>query len=76
MDGLDREFDRMITSKPCDYRHKFVRLHQVLSILGFAFLFLLGIPTTFIWQLLAWTGVLLVLSQEYLHFKSLSINYF
>ena len=39
MDGLDYEFDRMITSEPFDYRHKFVRLHQVLSMLGLPFCF-------------------------------------
>ena len=34
MDGLDRDFDKMITSEPCDYRRKYVRLYQVLGMLG------------------------------------------
>ena len=34
LDGLDRDFDKMITSEPCDYRRKYVRLYQVLGMLG------------------------------------------
>ena len=41
MDGLDRDFDTMITSEPCDYGHKYVRLYQVLG--------MLGLPSCFFW---------------------------
>ena len=64
MHGPDREFDRMITSEPFDYRHKFVRLHQVLGMLGLPLCFFWVYQLHLIWQLLAWTGVLLVLTSK------------
>ena len=50
MDGLDREFDRMITSEPFDYRHKYVRLHQVLGMLGLPFCFFWVYQLHLIWE--------------------------
>ena len=45
----------MITSEFCVYRHKFVRSHQVLGMLGLLFSSF-GCTLDLIWQLLPWSA--------------------
>ena len=51
----DTELGKMITSEFCVYRHKFVRSHQVLGMLGLPFSSF-GFTLDLIWQLLPWSA--------------------